>query len=175
MIEKIQAGDTFEYTVTFDDYPAGAGWSCIMLLRGAGAYSISSTAEGDSFVLAATAAATGAYTAGDYEYFIYVSKSPDRFLVEKGSVEILADFTATTTYDPRSWARITLEALEAVIQGRATKDQMSYEIAGRKLEKIPIPDLIALRSKLKYEIESEKKAERIANGLSSGNKILLRL
>jgi len=174
MIEKIQAGDTFNYSVNYPDYPVSAGWACTMLMRGSLSQSIDSTADGDGFILSAAAADTALYTAGNCKYFIHVSKGTERYLVEEGSVEVLADYSAATLYDPSSTARQIYEAVNAALLGRATKDQMSYEIAGRKIEKIPRPDLLALRSKFKSEIESEKRAERIANGLGAGNIVRLR-
>jgi hypothetical protein len=174
MIEKIQAGDTFNYSVNYPDYPASAGWTCAMLLRGAASKTITSTADGDAFNLSAPASDTALYASGNCEYFIYVSKDTDRYLVEKGSVEILGDYSSTTLYDPRSMAQQIYEAVDAALLGRATKDQMSYEIAGRKIEKIPIPDLLVLRSKFLKQVESERRAERIANGLGAGNIVRLR-
>lgn len=174
MIEKLQAGDTFNYSVNYPDYPASAGWACTMLLRGASSQTISSTAEGDGFKLSALASVTAGYAAGNSKYFIHVSKGTERYLVEQGTVEVLADYSSTTVYDSRSQAKRILDAIDATLYGRATKDQLSYEIAGRKIEKIPIPDLIALREKFKREVENEKTAEKIANGLGAGNKVLLR-
>lgn len=174
MIEKIQAGDTFNYSVNYSDYPTSEGWICTMLLRGAGAYTINSTPDGNYFDLSAAASATALYIAGNYRYFIYVSKDTDRYLAEEGTVEVLADYSVTAVYDPRTIAQKILEAVEATLYGRATKDQLSYEIAGRKLDKIPIPDLLALRSRFKNEVESEKRTERINNGLDAGNRIFLR-
>jgi len=174
MIEKIQAGDTFNYSVNYPDYPASDGWACTMLLRGALSKTINSTADGDDFLLSAAAADTALYTAGNCKYFIHVSKGSERYLVEEGSVEILADYSSTAIYDPRSMAQQIYEAVDAALLGRATKDQMSYEIAGRKIEKIPIPDLLVLRSKFLKQAEAEKRAERIANGLGAGNIVRLR-
>lgn len=175
MIEQIQAGDTFSYKVNYPDYPASSGWACSMLLRGVGSYSISSTPSDGDFLLSAAVTATALYTAGKYKYFVYVSKGTERYLVESGSVEILADYSSIpAATDIRSWAEKALEAVEARIMNRATHDQLKYQIAGRTIEKIPLPELIALRDRLKNEIAREKNAERIKNGLGAGNKIYLR-
>lgn len=175
MIDKIQAGDTFSQKVNYTDYPSSGGWSCSMALRGAGSYTINSTRDGDGFLLSALASVTAEFAAGTYEYAIYVYNSTERHTVSKGKIEVLSNFASiSSVYDPRTWAQKTYDAVKAAIQGRATKDQLSYEIAGRKIEKIPIPDLLALYNKLKNEVEQEKTAEKISNGIAVGNKIRLR-
>lgn len=181
-METIIAGDTFGKTFSFSDYPASE-YDLSIALRGAAAIDIEDgdtgvtiEADGDSFSVTVTAAVTAAWTAGDYWYAVYASKSAERYVAEQGTVVIAADLSAVSTvYDGRTWAAKTLDLVETALQGRATKDQLSYSISGRQINKIPIPDLIKLRDKLRNEVQSEKRAERIANGLAPGNKIKVRL
>jgi hypothetical protein len=137
---------------------------------------ITATDNGDGTHLVNLApATTAAYTAGKYRWQAYVSDSDDRYLVDSGTIEIKPNFAVQTNgYDDRGHVKTVLDAIEAVIEGRATKDQMSYSIAGRSLSLTPIPDLIVLREKYKAEYANEVRAERIANGLGHIGKILVR-
>ena len=78
------------------------------------------------------------------------------------------------TADPRSHAKITLEAVEAVIEGRATKDQENYSIAGRSLSRTPVADLLSLRDYYRTEFLREQRVERRNNGIGTGARILAR-
>ena len=77
-------------------------------------------------------------------------------------------------YDNRTHAKKVLDAIEAVIEARASVDQMRIVIAGRELSKTSIPDLMKLRMAYKAEVEAEIAEAQIDAGLSSKQKILTR-
>ncbi|SFO63572.1 hypothetical protein SAMN05216567_101887 [Variovorax sp. OK605] len=58
--------------------------------------------------------------------------------------------------DVRSHARRTLDAIEAVLEGRATSATAEYEINGRRLKYIPLNELHAMRSKYQREVAAEE-------------------
>ena len=68
--------------------------------------------------------------------------------------------STNTSIDVHSHARIVLSAIEAVIEGRASQDQMSYSIAGRSLSRMPIDDLLTFRDRYKAEWNKEKRLQR---------------
>lgn len=59
--------------------------------------------------------------------------------------------------DLRSHAEKTLEKVEAVLEGRATTDQLSYSLNGRSLSRIPISELREWRQHLRSEVLMEKR------------------
>ena len=71
-------------------------------------------------------------------------------------------------------AATMLAAIEAVLEGRITADIETYSIAGRQITKIPISELLTLRSKYKIEVQAEEDAERIKLGLGSKKTIKVR-
>jgi hypothetical protein len=77
-------------------------------------------------------------------------------------------------YDNRSHAKKVLDAIEAVLEGRATRQDQSYSIAGRTLALTPIPDLMKLRAVYKDEYEGEVATANIRIGRASGRKIAVR-
>jgi len=95
-------------------------------------------------------------------------------VVDSGTFEVVANRDAATT-DPRSHVKITLDAIEAVIESRATKDQESYSINGRSLSRTPLKDLLMFRDKYKAEYLKEQRKESIANGRGHSGKIRVRL
>lgn len=170
-MKDIQAGDTFRFSIPNSKYLVAEGWIFRLSLRGKTDINITGTADEENQTLnfLQTPAQTATWTSGRYAYFISAEKTDERELIESGEVNILPDYSGKINV--LSWAEKALEAVEATIQNRATSDQLSYTIAGRSISKIPIPDLLVLRSNLKAQIRSEKIANNLAEGISIGNYI----
>ena len=172
---ELVAGDTLRFTRSLADYPAGQGWSLDYNLRGPAVINWTSAADGDSHKIEVTAATTAAYTAGLYEIAGFAKKGTERFRIYHGTLEIRPNLAAVAgTYEARSHAQRVLDAIEAVIEKRASKDQESYAIAGRQLSRTPLADLLVLRDRYRGEVAREEKAERIRQGLGTGGRILTR-
>lgn len=173
---EITAGNSVTWKRTFDDYLASDSWvlTYALLHRTNTKITITSSADGDDHLVDEAAADTVDWTAGDYTWQAYVTKGADRFQVDSGTMTILPNLAAATNYDGRSHARITLDNIEAVIQERATKDQESYVILGRSLSRTPMADLITLHSRYKRMVKAEEDAEKVANGIGTGKKVLTR-
>jgi len=77
-------------------------------------------------------------------------------------------------FDNRSQNQRTLDAICAVIEGRASKDQESYTIANRSLSRTSIPDLIELRREYERLVAKEKRAARAQQGKGHRGRILTR-
>lgn len=170
-LKDIQAGDTFRYSLINSKYPTSDGWIFNLSLRGKAQIDIIGTydAAKTEINFNQSSAVSSLWTPGHYAFFVYAKKDDERELIESGEVNILPDYSGKINV--LSWAEKALEAVEATIQNRATSDQLSYTIAGRSLSKIPIPDLLSLRSTLKAQIRSEKIANNLAEGLPIGNNI----
>jgi len=171
--KEIVAGTTVKWTKSLSDYPAGEGWSLIYYFFNANSsFSVEATASGNDFQITISANITANYTPGEYKWQAIVVKGDEKYVVDSGYVKILPN--PTQAVDWRSEIKKALDAIKAVIEGRANKDQASYTIAGRRLDRTPIPDLIVLYDKLKKEFAKELKAEKLAKGESTGSKILIR-
>lgn len=176
----IIAGDftTWKRTDLGTDYPpASYSLSYKARLEGAGttAVSITATTSGSDYLVALASATTAAYTAGVYHWQAYITRSSDgaRITIDEGTFTVEANRSTATT-DPRSHAKIVLDAIEATIEGRASQDQMGYTIQGRTLQRTPLADLLLLRDRYRAEVKREQDAERLANGLPSRRRILTR-
>jgi hypothetical protein len=134
----------------------------------------SSESDSDAFTFSVPASATSGWTAGQYTYIIYVTKDTDRFRVETGTVNVIRDYVSMDSYENRSWAERTLNAVNATLEGRASSDINSMTHRGRQISKMPIPELLQLRSQLIKEVNREKVQERLARGEGSGRLIRVR-
>ena len=153
------------------------GWVLSYAIVAAGKnIDIQCTDNGDNTHLATIAVAESkTLPSGTYNWQSYVTKGDERYFVDDGVVKILVNFADVDGgYDGRSYWRITLENIEAVLQKRASRDQSSYTVNGRQLSRTPVADLILLYDKAKANVAAEERAEDQKNGIGGSNNILVR-
>ena len=170
------AGDTVKWTKSLPDYLPADGWALsYALVRDGSQETITATDNGDgTHAVTIAAATTAAYTVGMYSWQAYVTKTNERYLADSGALEVLADFASQTTgHDGRSLVKQTLDALESVILGRASSDQLSISIQGRSLSRITPDELLRWRDLYRAEYAAEKQRDKIANG-DAGGRLLVR-
>lgn len=168
------AGDTWRWTRTLADYPASAGWALsYTLINAAAKITINASASGDDHAVTVSAATTAGYAAGSYDWRARVSKAGEVYTVGEGRITVRNAFGGST-FDARSHARKTLEAIEAVIEGRASSATLEYSIAGRTLKHIPMADLLSLRDKYRAEVAREDAAAAVAAGLPDKRRVFVR-
>ncbi len=173
-VSKNDAG-TLETT----DIKASAGWALKFTAVGKNGIVVinaaADTENPDDFLFTAAALTTAAYVAGDYQWQLVATKTTTRYTIAEGSITLKDNIAGRSTlYDNRSHAKKVLDAIEAVIEGRASQDQMGYQIAGRSLTRTPLPDLLKLRATYKTEYDNELATANIAAGLPTGRKIFTR-
>lgn len=177
---ELRAGDTWKWTKTVAGYPASAPWTLKYRFKNAaGGFEIVASASGDNYSVSVTAATTAGYAAGEYSWMAWVEGgSSEKYSVDAGVCMVLPDYraaAATVALDDRTHARTVLDAIEAVIEKRATQDQERYMIAGRELWRTPIPTLLKLRQHYLAEVKGQEQIEKIKNGTAVGGRIQLRL
>lgn len=121
--DVVFAGDLLQWTRDLDDYPASTWTLAYTLSNSSEKVSITASASGDTHSVSVAAAATGAYKAGRYRWFARVTNGSSVHTVEDGWIVILPDPTKKT--DWRSHARKMLDAIEAALEGAASKDQLN--------------------------------------------------
>jgi len=174
---EFTVGDTLKFTKAVAGHLPADGWALTYaLVMNQKHIALTSSDNGDGTYLVNVAAATTAdWPAGEYKWQAYVTKATDRFLAGFGVIKLLPDYaTQTDGLDDRSIIKQTLDALEATIKGKASKDQLSYSIAGRSLQAMTPEDLIKWHSHYKTLYRQEIEAMRVANGLESGRIIRTR-
>ena len=133
-------------------------------------FTITATEANDKYYVEVGSSTTANYTKGNYHWYAYITRSSDseRIMIDEGYTEIVDNY-ATTSSDIRSHAKTCLDAIEAVIENRASIDQQSMSIAGRSLSRMSIDDLLSFRNYYKAEYLKEVKKQRAKNESASGN------
>ena len=172
------AGDTLKFKRYFSGYLPAEGWSLsYAMVMDSVQITFSGSDNGDGYhLINVPGSTTKDWSAGKYRWQGYVSKGSERYSVSAGEIEIRPDFASRTDgYDGRSHVKQVLDALEAVILRKASKDQLRYTIAGMTLEKMSPADLIRWHNHYTRLYRQEHEADQIAQGLSLGRRIRVRL
>ncbi len=170
---RIAKGDTVKWTRTLPDYPADDGWVLSYeFVNSAARFTAAGSASGSDHLVTLAASTTTAYTAGTYDWRARVTKTSEVYTIGTGRVTVDASFAAAV--DARSQARRTLEAINAVLEGRADSSVQEYEIAGRRMKHIAIPELLVLRDRYRADVAREDAAARAAAGLPNPGRIYVR-
>jgi hypothetical protein len=152
----VSAGSDFSARVLLPERPAPL-WTVTAFLRGVISIDILSIPDGAAHMLEADASETTTWLPGRYWYELRATDGSDTLTVARGELTVRHDMALQGAgYDGRSHARRVLDAIEAVIEGRATKDQQSYTINNRQLALTPIKDLLMLRDRYRAELRQKR-------------------
>ena len=176
----VVAGDTITWQKSLTDYPATTWTLKYRLLNAAGKIDITATASGTDYLVSVSSTTSAAYTAGDYDYLAWVEKgsgpTAERNTVATGRITVKPNLAALNTYDGRSPARKIYEGLLAAYQTAVTARAFvaEYEIAGRRMKFNGKADWLTELNYWKAQVAAEDRAEKIADGLGVGARVLVR-
>ena len=141
------------------DYPVGSyamSWTARLESNGGTAFSATVTEVEDYYKFTLDNSATGGYTTGDYFWVLKVTQSSDseELIIDSGKITVKDNYFGSTG-DTRSHAKIMLDKIESILEGRADADVSSYSIQGRSLSKISINELLQWRDYYKAEYQKE--------------------
>lgn len=174
---ELRAGMTWEWDRNdLSDFPAPT-WTLkywFKRMGGTDKFSITAAANGSGHRVDVAPATTASYVADDYTWVAVAGDGTDSHEVDRGTLKILPRYDQDQALDDRTHAKKVLEAIEAVIESRATKDQEEYTIHGRSLKRTPLKDLLALRDEYRAEVRAEQLEENARNG-KEGGKLVVRL
>lgn len=173
--ESVRVGDTLKFTKSLPDFDPAADTLNYSFVNASNIYTVTATDNGDgNFLINVLPATTAAWAAGSYRWAAQVTTAGgEKHTVESGTINILPDLMSAAV-DDRSHVKKVLDALEAVIENKATKDQLSYSIGGRSISLMSTSDILLFRDRYKAEYQAEQRAERIKRGLGHGGKIKVR-
>lgn len=163
--DKIVAGTTFDALLTLTAWPAPE-WSVSLILRGPIAVTLSSVAEGGQHRLSASAEVTRLWPPGIWAWALRATRGAEVVEIDAGAIRIAPDIESLPAdHDGRSHAARVVDAIEAVLENRATLDQQKYTINNRELWRTPIPELLLLRDRYRAELRREEQARRSGQSL----------
>ena len=158
--DEFISGDFVTWKITDTDFPASDSWVLTYsFVKSDELIELTATASGADHLIEISGASTAAYSAGKYSWQGRFTKTTQIYTRRSGKTEILPNFaTQTDGYDDRSFAKTCLDAIETVLEGKATEDVLSYSIQNRSLSKFSHEELIAARDKYKAEWIGEEVA-----------------
>ena len=169
MTEPLQvvAGSTATWTVPAGDYAAPTWTLSYALLKpGCDRIEITATDNGDGSHLVTVAASdTAGWESGEYYWQRNVTNGSVRHTTGSGRLEIKPNFAAANV-DPRSSAKKTLDALEAVREGKATGDQLSMSLNGRSISRMSWDEVNSAWNHFKNLVDQEVALEKDELGTS---------
>ena len=177
--QSITAGDSVSWLKTLADFSPPTGWLLSYVIRGPSTYRFNATNSGGDYLTYLPAATTANYSAGLYTIQAYVSNSGGyRYSVDTLFPQITirenpATFTESTK-DNRSFAARTLAACETALEALASRKVAQASVNGQSYSITDITKLIALRNRMREEVQSEQDAQNVAAGLGTQKNILVR-
>lgn len=172
---ELIAGDAWNWTITLCDYSPTL-YTLKYFFRGAQKLDLAAvaSAEGSSYVITANSAQTSTLDAGTYAWQMCVfDASGNRTELVRGTVEVVADiFAMAEGTDGRSWVKTALDAVQAVLENRASRVESEYQINGRMLRLMDPDKLLDLEARLRnrYDAELRESGQRKRNS----NQVLVR-
>jgi len=171
--EIVRAGETMEWVRSWSDWPASS-YTVKYYLTGPASITLTAAAyQTTDHLVSVTAALTAAYTYGLYDWAAYAESgagaSALKYFLESGQLLI-------KTAAGKSHAKTMLDAIEDILEGRATSkdvDLLSKNLGSSSISKDP-ELLIRLRKQYKAEYLSELAFENMVQGKASGNRVLMR-
>lgn len=170
---SLLAGDTAKWLKSLPDYLASDGWVLSYVLANTiTRITFTASAVDADHLVTVSAATTAAWTPGTYEWRSQASKTGEVFTVGSGSITVQPSFASAV--DGRSHARKALANIEAYLENSANLAAAMYEIAGRRLQRIPLAELMAIRSRYQFEVAREAAASDVARGLPDKRRVMVR-
>jgi hypothetical protein len=147
----LTAGESLAATVAFDDYPASSGYTCRYEFAGPSTFYAETTVSTDSYVLAVHYDVTAELAPGLYSYVGYVTATATdiRYKADSGTIRVKFNPARKTR------ARVILDAVEALMEGRASDDQRTTKLGEVELQFMTPGDLMKWRNYWRQEVSAE--------------------
>lgn len=171
--DQITAGDTASWKRSFQDFPVSEGWSLTYYCAPKGGESapkkVTTTNDGFYFIVNQS---TADWLPGDYYIQGFVTLNTERHQVYEGALNVRPNLAGANPGDIRTQARRTLDNIEAVLEGNATKEIEEWTVEGVQLRRRSVSDLLKLRDRFKIIVQKEEARQRVKNGKASRRRIL---
>jgi len=144
---QIVNGDSYSWTYSNSTYPYTSSWRLTYTLVKSGVkIQIVATGSGADHLVEIPGTTTDDYTVGEYDWQAHITNGTERYMVLSGVLEVVADFaTQTSGLDARSHTKIVLDALEAAIEGRASKTQLKQSVGEGSVEHMTLSEQVRMR------------------------------
>jgi len=184
---SIRAGSTVKWREASQTDPFGDpiqstdSWAMKFYLRtntASEGHTATGSTYGTGWEFSISATDSSGFDAGDWFFNCEVSKGSDKYIVGSGPLEVLQALAYSGTpgaLQGKSQIEQDLNSVQSAIRtlvsGGVIKE---YSIGGRSLKKYDLSDLMALESRLKFQLKREQKADLIRNGLGNPHAMFVR-
>ncbi len=164
---EIRANFDFSFSVEDAAADVPALYTPKFVLAGSSSLVDSGTVSGDDIVFALTASQTASFASGIYRYQVIADLAAARVLIAEGTVNVIKAMATTGVQDFRTTAESIVDAIDAMMAGKATADQQSYviqtQLGSRSLSRMSMEDLLKARQYYRSLVLTE---QRIRDGVS---------
>lgn len=159
----LTAGSSWQWDVTYSDYPPSDGWALTYVFRGPEDYTTQdgeTDADGDTYQVRIPKANTD-LTAGAYRLVGYVDDGIDRFVVYDAPLTVLAN--PTTAVNAASHDEEMLALIDAAIESRLTGSTgvRSFTVNGRAVEYWSLEELLKLQSVYRSRVARQRRGGQL--------------
>tara|TARA_Y100000289_G_C3872448_1_gene124233 strand:+ start:14 stop:640 length:627 start_codon:yes stop_codon:yes gene_type:complete len=176
----IRKGDTiiWKRTDITTDYPTDSysmSWTARLESNGSTSFDATVTEVDDYYKFTIDNSDSGGLTVGHYIWALKVTQTSDSetLVIDTGKIEV-KDNLFGTTGDVRSHAKIMVDKIESILEGKADSDVNSYSIGNRSLSKMSVDELLQWRDYYRAEYNREVRKERMDRGEGTGNTVKVR-
>jgi 3-dehydroquinate synthase class II len=172
LITKFRIGFKYSWDEIIENYPSSSYTAKITFTNAAATVTITAMANDDGSYRFTVAGDTFE-TAGDYRAALYIVDGSDNILIKEIDITVLPSVSSAA--DLRSHNKKVLDAIKAVLENRATTDQLSISIAGVSLSRMSIDQLLQLKNYYEQLYKQEQRTEAMERGEKSPNSIQVKL
>lgn len=154
----LNAGDSVSWSRAVPEYPAEDGWTLHYALRGPAALQFDAIGgDAGDWKVELEASRTAKWLPGRYRLAAFVSRNDERYTIANADLTVVPDWLTAENVDARTHPRRMLDLIEAALEKRIPKDMASYEIDGQRIDRIPIGELMKLRTIYRAEVQRESR------------------
>ncbi len=169
--DELIQGDTWQWIIRSDRYPASDGWTLTYDLAGASQMSFAATTDPDStsYDILVAQATTQLILPGLYTWNASVRATAgtyagQKFTVERGTFRIVSNYATAGPGTKQAFAEQMLWRVEAEMLARMPgtgAGHVSYSLEGRAISKYSLQELRVERAKWKSEVEMLSRGGRL--------------
>ena len=170
----VTAGDTVRWVKGISPFyvdellqiePIDDAWALSYQLRAEGSKNITINASisGTNYQVTVLPVVTALWTAAEYTWDAYLTKTTDRYRVDRGRMEVLTDLATSSNYDGRSIEEIELAHVNEALNSEAKHTISSHTVGGHSISKVSRTDLIAHRDRLLITVNAQRRRRALGN------------
>lgn len=175
--QYLVAGDSWQWSRPATTHGAAQDWTLNYKFIGANG-NVTFTADGSSgrYEVNTLPSLTASLRPGDYSWQAWVTNGGERHTVARGYCEVEENFeTAEFNESKLPNSKKVLDAIDALLANKATKDQSSMSMAGRSISRLTPDELLRWRRVYAQQWKEDQIKARRRSGQPASRKTRMNL